>query len=268
MTDLPASLRIPRKPPGTAPIGLGITKRVDRWWVAPGVQGALFTICATYLFISGILLTPLFGTPYEAEGYLSPLFSPLITPDWLPTWFSPGIFILWIPLGFRATCYYYRKAYYRFYFADPPGCAVGEPPIHKRYRMETALPFILQNAHRFFLYLAFIPLFFLWVDAAASLQDDGQWRIGLGVFILGFNALLLTGYSLSCHSLRHLVGGRIDCFSCTRRTQVRHGMWQRLTSLNRHHMAWAWASLITVTLADVYVRLLALGVIVDPSIHF
>src|SRR4029079_1070695 len=111
-------------------------------------------------------------------------------------------------LGFRATCYYYRKAYYRFYFADPPGCAVGEPTVHRRYRMEAALPFILQNFHRFFLYLAFIPLFFLWVDAASSLRVGDQWRIGLGVFVLGFNALLLTGYSLSCHSLRHLIGGR------------------------------------------------------------
>src|SRR5712672_4560977 len=187
MTGLPLTRRLPNKPAGTASRGLGVTKRLDRWWVAPAVQGTLFTVCATYLFISGILLTPLFGTPYEHEGYLSPLFSPLIRPEWLPTWFSPGIFILWVPLGFRATCYYYRKAYYRFYFADPPGCAVGEPPIHKRYRMETALPFILQNAHRFFLYLAFIPLAFLWVDAAASLRVDGQWRIGLGVFILGFN---------------------------------------------------------------------------------
>jgi hypothetical protein len=268
MTGLPTSLRLPSKPAGTAPTGLGATRRLDRWWVAPGVQGTVFTVCATYLFISGILLTPLFGTPYEVDGYLSPLFSPLIHPEWLPTWLSPGLFILWIPLGFRATCYYYRKAYYRFYFADPPGCAVGEPTIHRRYRMETALPFILQNIHRLFLYLAFFPLFFLWVDAIQSLQVDGQWRIGLGVAVLGFNALLLTGYSLSCHSLRHLVGGRMDCFSCTRRAQVRHTMWGRLTQLNRHHMAWAWASLLSVTFADVYVRLLAMGVIVDPAIWF
>ena len=82
------------------------------------------------------------------------------------------------------------------------------------------------------------------------------------------DAALLSGYSLSCHSLRHLIGGKIDCFSCTRRTQVRRGLWQQVTALNRHHMAWAWASLITVTLADVYVRLLALGVITDPAIHF
>ena len=70
MTELPVSLRLPRKPAGTAALGLGKTRRLDRWWVAPGVQATVFTVCATYLFISGILLTPLFGTPYEHEGYL------------------------------------------------------------------------------------------------------------------------------------------------------------------------------------------------------
>jgi hypothetical protein len=260
------AIRTPAKPAGTAPAGLGRTARRDAWWLAPGVQATVFTICAGYLFVSGILFTPLFGTPYETAGYLSPLFSPLIRPDWLPTWISPGLLILWIPLGFRATCYYYRKAYYRFYFADPPGCAVGEPTIHRRYRMETAFPFILQNLHRYFLYLAFFPLFFLWADILPAVVHDGRVRIGLGGLILVVNVILLTGYSLSCHSLRHLVGGRMDCFSCTRRQQVRYTLWQRLTSLNRHHMAWAWASLLTVTLADVYIRLLALGVIADPAV--
>jgi hypothetical protein len=33
-------------------------------------------------------------------------------------------------------------------------------------------------------------------------------------------------------------------------------------------MWWAWTSLITVTLADVYMRLLQAGVIVDPAIRF
>jgi hypothetical protein len=254
------------KPPGTAPGGLGVTRRRDRWWVAPGVQATLFTVCATYLFFSGIIWTPLFGTDYQAAGYLSPLFSPLIKPDWLPTWISPGLFILWVPLGFRATCYYYRKAYYRFYFADPPGCAVGEPTIHRRYKMEAAFPFILQNIHRYFLYLAFIPLFFLWLDAALAVVHGCGITIGLGVAILVVNAFLLTGYSLSCHSLRHIVGGRLDCFSCDRRTKVRYSLWQRLTSLNLHHMGWAWSSLISVTLADVYVRLAAVGAIVDPTV--
>jgi hypothetical protein len=255
------------KPRGTAPAGLGVTRRRERWWVAPGVQAVLFTVCATYLGFSGVLWNPLGGPAYEVDGYLSPLFSPLLFADRLPWFISPGLLILWIPLGFRATCYYYRKAYYRFYFADPPGCAVGEPTIHRRYRMETAFPFILQNLHRYFLYLAFIPLFFLWLDAAFSALPDGHVRLGLGVVILFLNAALLTGYSLSCHSLRHLVGGRLDCFSCSRRAQVRYSLWQRLTTLNMHHMAWAWASLITVTLADVYVRLLALGILVDPAIR-
>lgn len=263
----PSAAPIARKPGGTALSGLGRTNRRDRWWLAPGAQGLLFTICATYLFVSGILWTPIFGTAYEVDGYLSPLYSPLIVLPFLPTWFSPAILILWIPLGFRATCYYYRKAYYRFYFADPPGCAVGEPSIHRGYKMETAFPFILQNLHRYFLYLAFIPLAFLWLDAITSLFHGGGIRIGFGVVLLFFNSLLLSGYSLSCHSLRHIVGGRLDCFSCSVNARVRHGLWQRLTSLNRHHMAWAWASLITVTLADLYVRLLALGVFIDPAIR-
>jgi hypothetical protein len=33
-------------------------------------------------------------------------------------------------------------------------------------------------------------------------------------------------------------------------------------------MWWAWTSLITVTAADVYVRLMALGVISDRAIYF
>jgi hypothetical protein len=263
----PPAVSTPLKPAGTATQGLGRTRRRDSWWLAPTVQGIIFTICAGYLFISGIIWTPLFGTAYEVDGYLSPLFSPLIKPDWLPTWISSGLLILWIPLGFRATCYYYRKAYYRFYFADPPGCAVGEPTVHRRYKMETAFPFILQNLHRYFLYLAFVPLFFLWADVVLAILQEGKIRLGLGVVIFLVNVILLTGYSLSCHSLRHIVGGRLDCFSCTRRQQVRYTLWQRLTSFNRHHMSWAWASLISVTLTDVYVRLLALGVITDPAIR-
>jgi hypothetical protein len=272
MTALPRRIEPGAPPPpkarGTAAIGFGSTRRRDRWWIAPVSQGTVFTILAGYLFFSGIVWTPLFGTAYEVDGYLSPLFSPLIAPAWLPWFISPGLLILWIPLGFRATCYYYRKAYYRFYFADPPGCAVGEPTIHKRYRMETAFPFILQNFHRYFLYLAFIPLFFLWVDAALSFNPEGGPRLGLGSVILVVNAALLSLFSLSCNSLRHLVGGRVDCFSCTRRRRVQHSLWQRITTLNLNHMGWAWVSFFSVVLADLYVRLLALGVINDPAIYF
>jgi hypothetical protein len=264
MTAQPTAVRVPGKPKGTAQVGLGRTNRLDNWANAPVLQLVVFTICATYLVVSGILWNPLFGTPYEVDGYLSPLFSPLIVWPDMPRWLSPGLLILWIPIGFRATCYYYRKAYYRFYFADPPGCAVGEPAIHRKFALENAFPFILQNIHRYFLYLAFIPLTFLWIDIVPAFLPEGRLRLGLGGAIMLLNVTLLTGYSLSCHSLRHIVGGRLDCFSCTRTQRARYGAWRWLSALNRHHMGYAWASLLTVTLTDLYIRLLALGVLADP----
>ena len=276
MTVQSVVLRALRKPRGTAAQGFGETRRTDSWAVYPVIQAIVFTVCAGYLTFSGIFWGPLFGPQFvEHEGYLSPLFSPLLVWPDMPTWLSPGLLILWIPIGFRATCYYYRKAYYRFYFADPAGCAVGEPTVHRKFALENALPFVLQNLHRYLLYLAFIPLAFLWYDLLPAFNivpaegvSDSRLRIGFGGVLLALNVVLLTGYSLSCHSLRHLVGGRIDCFSCTRTRRVRHTLWQRLTDLNRNHMWWAWSSLITVTLADVYVRLLHGGVVADPVIHF
>jgi hypothetical protein len=258
----------PPKPPGTAARGWGVTSRLDAWANEPALVAFVFTSFIAYSLFSALLWGPIFGAPYEVDGYLSPFFSPLILPNVLPWWFSPAILILWIPLGFRTTCYYYRKAYYRAYFQDPPACAVGEPTVHRRYKLETAFPFILQNLHRFFLYLAFVPLFFLWLDAFISLRDDGAWRIGLGTVFLVANVVLLSGYSLSCHSLRHLVGGRLDCFSCSRQARVRYSLWKRTTWMNLFHMRWAWASLLSVAFTDLYIRLLAIGVISDPSIRF
>ena len=121
---------IARKPSGTALRGFGTTLRMDRWSVESGIVGLVFTGFIIYSLISSLLLTPaVLGVSYEADGYLSPFFSPLLVFPFLPArWFSPAILILWIPLGFRTTCYYYRKAYYRAFFFDPPACAVGEPP--------------------------------------------------------------------------------------------------------------------------------------------
>jgi hypothetical protein len=255
--------------------GFGETYRRDAWWTTPAfvflVLGS-FVIYATWAAHQNAHYT--FG-PYLSPFYSPELFGasphawfgpkPAVWPSWLP--FSPALLILPFPGLFRFTCYYYRGAYYKSFWADPPGCAVGEPTVHHGYKMETAFPFILQNFHRYFLYLAFIPLFFLWVDAGISLVPESGPRLGLGSAIFFVNVILLTGFSLSCNSLRHLAGGRLDCFSCTRRQRVQYSLWQRLTSLNRHHMAWAWVSFFSVSLADVYVRLLALGIIVDPAIH-
>jgi hypothetical protein len=252
-------------PRGLAWQGFGVAVRRDAWWVEPAITGLGFALFVVYSLFSAFVWQPFFGVPYEAQGYLSPFFSPLLGVGILPP-LTPAILILWAPLGFRATCYYYRKFYYRAYFLDPPACAVAEPKPHGRYALERRLPFILQNLHRFFLYAAFVPLFFLWIDAFVSLRFEGHWRLGFGSVLLFLNAGLLSGFSFSCHSLRHLVGGRLDCYSCSFATRARHGTWRFLSMLNRHHMAWAWVSLIVVALADLYVRLLAAGVISDPLV--
>ena len=182
---------------------------------------------------------------------------------WWP--FSPAILLMWIILGFRATCYYYRKAYYRAYFIDPPACAVEEHRGH-RYRGETAFPFVLQNYHRYFLYPSLVILAFLWYDSLHGFLFPDGFGVGVGSLMLLVNVVLLSGYLLGCHSLRHLVGGRVDCFSCARAGGLRHGCWRGVSFFNRNHMVWAWASLVFVCLTDLYIRLVAMGAIRDLRI--
>lgn len=237
--------------------GFGTTMRRDAWWLelipVVIVLGG-FGIYAT--------LRAFEGAYYEWGPYLSPFYSPLIDPDhhWWP--FSPAILILGGPLGFRATCYYYRKAYYRAFFLDPPACAVGESRPH-RYSGETRFPFVLQNLHRYFLYLALIFLIILWYDAVRAFWFDGRFGVGVGSLVLLANIVLLSLYTFSCHSLRHIVGGKVDCFSCVSFGGPRHAAWRHTSFLNEHHMLFAWLSLCSVGLADFYIRLVATWTIQD-----
>ena len=238
--------------------GIFATERRDAWWVAPLVQGSLLAVLITYANWAAFQ-----GNNYQVGGYLSPLYSPLVTLPWLP--FSPAFLILLPPVLFRATCYYYRKAYYRSYFLDPPACAVGDLR-GKGYRGETAFPLILQNLHRYLFYITFVYLFFLWSDVVRAAIFDGRFGIGLGTLVILANTSALTLYSFSCHSARHLVGGKLDCFSCSATTRARHSVWRGASVLNERHMLFAWMSFITVCSADLYVRLLASGTITDPRL--
>jgi hypothetical protein len=249
------------KPPGTAQRGLGTTLRVDRWSLRPMAVALGFTAFILYATVSAVLLIPYFGFPYEAEGYVSPFFGIVIGEQMLPAWFSPAILILWVQVGFRATCYYARGAYYKAFFGDPPACAVGEPSIHRRYGMENRFPFILMNLHRVFLYIALIPLAIMWVDLWHAFWHDGSPRLGIGVGLLAADAAFTFFYVFSCHSLRHLAGGSLDCYSCTAYTRRRRSIWERVSALNRRHGLWFWASIASIVLADLYIRALALGII-------
>ena len=247
---------------GTAPTRPFDTARQDRWWLPPLASGLGLAAFGVYAFVAAVLNDNYRYTEGGAD-YLSPFYSPDLSGLDVP--FSSAFLVIWVPLAFRATCYYYRKAYYRAYFLSPPACAVS-PPRKGRYRGEAAFPYVLMNAHRYFLFLATIVLGFLWYDAIRAFFFDGSFGVGVGSLVLLANAILLSLFTFGCNSVRHLAGGRLDCFTCSVRAQAQHTLWRGAGVLNGRHMQWAWISLIWVGLADLYVRLAAGGVFDDPRI--
>ena len=252
--------------------GWGETMRPDSWWVQPLV---VFTILSAFVVYA--TWAAFQNAHYEFGNYLSPLYSPVIfgdspqawfgpKPGWWPGFlpFSPALLILPFPGLFRVTCYYYRGAYYKGFWSDPPNCAVGEP--RKGYRGEASFPLILQNVHRYFLYIALLFIVVLSYDVWKALwfvnpaTGQEEFGIGVGTLLLATNVVLLSGYTFGCHSLRHLVGGYLDRLS---RAPVRKKAYDCVSCLNRGHMRWAWCSLIIVGFCDVYVRLLSMGVWTD-----
>lgn len=225
------------------------------WWAEPIATAAALAAFGLYA-----AWEVLFHASGRYGNYLSPFFSPEIGVRVLP-----ALWVIWVPLLFRGTCYYYRREYYRGFLWDPPACARPEPPRH--YTGESRLPLSLNNLHRFFLYLALAVLAVLWKDALQSLWFAGRPGVGLGSVLLLVNAALLSAYTLSCHAFRHLVGGRHDCLSCGRaRSSVRQGLWRRVSAWNARHGRWAWVSMFWVWGTDLYIRLLIGGVLHDPRI--
>jgi len=258
--------------------GFGQTVRRDAWWVQPLL---VFLGLSTFIVYSTwAAFHPLYNgvCAYWFNGsgadYLSPFYSPEIfgssphailgtAPAWWQAWlpaFSPAFLILWAPAGFRFTCYYYRGAYYKAFWADPPACAVGEP--RKVFLGEHSFPLIMQNIHRYFLYLGLLFLLILaydvwealWFADASGVKHFG---IGVGTVVLALNVFFLSSYTLGCHSLRHLIGGFLDEPS---KAPACAKSYACVSCLNRRHMLWAWISLFWVGFADLYVRLCAMGV--------
>jgi hypothetical protein len=209
----------------------------------------------------------------EDYHYLGPFFSPCLADNCvgdssagfpqfvpaLPTWLSPAVIILIFPAGFRLTCYYYRKSYYRAFWLSPPACAVAEP--HRRYTGETRFPLIFQNGHRYFFYASVLVAAVLSYDVVLAFHDPGGGvGMGLGTLVLMVNAILIWAYTLGCHSCRSIVGGRLNHFS---KNPVRYWLWTQVSKLNARHQLWAWLSMFSVMLADFYVLLVSSGAISD-----
>lgn len=258
----------------TAPTKRARTMRTDAWWVQPAVTAVvlgLFVVYATFrTFENAYFLTEISERTRVLwlEGrvghLLSPFYSPLFMTDWRLFGFhvSPALLILPFPLSFRLTCYYYRKAYYRSFFWSPPACAVAGT-TKENYTGESRLPFLVQNFHRYAFYFAFMLIFILSWDVVKSMQYIDGWGVSVGTLVLLINVVLLAGYTFGCHSFRHLIGGGVDCYSCSAANRTRYGLWKKVSFLNERHALYAWMSLFSVGLADLYVRLVCSGTITD-----
>ena len=263
------------------------TQRSDRWWFEPlwtGVGFLCFVIYTTWAMLQGDYYWWSAGVE-GFGGYLSPFYSPLIFinpivngaapidhswfgswPEWWPNLIpaSPAILILAGPLSFRMTCYYYRKFYYRSYFFSPPACAVMGIS-QKKYNGETAL-LVIQNIHRFTLYIAIGFVLVLSYDAMLSFFRNGTFGIGIGTIILLLNPIFLAGYTFGCHAFRHLAGGDQNCFTCLQgKEKIQYKIWKNISKLNNKHMFWAWISMIWVAFTDIYVRMVSKGHWIDLS---
>jgi hypothetical protein len=242
------------------------TLRQDRWWLSPLATFIVFTAFVIYATIRAF-----WGRDYYSAPYLSPFYSPCLGDcvegssdfgqpfDWWPL--SAALIILIFPLGFRLSCYYYRKAYYRAFWLSPPACAVAEP--HTKYTGETRFPLIAQNIHRWFWYAAVVVWAILTYDAVLAFRDEnGDWgHLGLGTVLMVINVVLLGLYTFGCHSCRHVMGGRLRHFS---KHPVRYKLWTWVSKLNTRHAQYAWYSLFSVAIVDAYIWMLAANVFDDP----
>ena len=267
--------------------GLFQTHRSDNWWVQPLLTGMGFLCFVSYttwaMFQGNYYWWSAGGEGFG--GYLSPFYSPLFFieesvagaapishawfggwPSWMPNLIpvTPAILILAGPLSFRMTCYYYRKFYYRAYFLSPPACAVVGAP-QKKYKGETAL-LIIQNIHRYTLYIAIGFVLVLSYDAVLAFFRNGELGIGIGTIILLINPILLAGYVFGCHAFRHITGGHNNCFTCPQgKETIQYKIWNNVSKLNSQHMFWAWISMIWVAFTDIYIRMVSKGYWIDFS---
>ncbi|WP_087587611.1 hypothetical protein [Prescottella equi] len=245
------------------------TLRTDRWWLAPLLTTLGLAVFVVYATVRSFVRTAYWVDDYH---YLTPFYSPCISEScvpgashfgtWvgeLPMWIPLGFLVLPFLLGFRLTCYYYRKAYYRSIWLAPPACAVAEP--HSTYSGETRFPLIVQNVHRYFFYVALVVSLVNTYDAVRAYEGrNGSFGLGVGSLIITGNVILLWAYTLSCHSCRHVTGGRLKHFSAH---PIRYRLWTWVSRLNTRHMQLAWTTLGTLIVTDFYIMLVASGTISD-----
>ena len=107
----------------------------------------------------------------------------------------------------------------------------------------------------FFYFAVLISLVNTW-DAVVAFQSPQGFGFGLGNVVLVANVVLLWAYTLSCHSCRHIMGGRLKHFSTH---PVRYRLWTQISRLNTRHMQLAWTTLASLAVTDFYVMAVSAG---------
>src|ERR1700744_4627158 len=175
------------------------TFRQDPWWRQPAIVVTLLSLWVAYATVR-VFMGHYYWVP--AYHYLTPFYSPCINGECGPgssslgPWFPavPPIIpyaVISLPfvLGFRLTCYYYRRAYYRAFWRAPAACAVREP--HAKYTGETRFPLIMQNLHRYFFYLVILISILNTYDVIQAFRGpNGDFGMGLGTLIMLVNVVL------------------------------------------------------------------------------
>ncbi|MDH6243359.1 hypothetical protein [Mycobacterium sp. OTB74] len=239
------------------------TLRTDNWLKSPILIDLGFAAFVIYATVRAFLQQNYYVKEFH---YLTPFYSPCVSKGCIPEashfWpqFLPDVW--WLPyaalslpflLLFRLTCYYYRGAYYRTVWQSPTACAVAEP--HAKYTGETRFPLIIQNTHRYFFYIAGLISVINTYDAIIAFQSPQGFGFGLGNIVLLVNVVMLWVYTLSCHSCRHVTGGRLKHFS---KHPVRYWIWTQVSKLNTRHKLYAWITLGTLMFTDFYIMLISM----------
>ena len=212
--------------PSPTPVSIGAprggpdqpTLRKDNWWVEPAVTFVVLVSFVVYSTWAAFVGKNYYAGADLHRNLISPFYSPCIANSCvpgshafgtLPFWnYSPALLILIFPLGFRLTCYYYRKAYYRSFWLSPPACGVAD--AHAQLQRRDPVP--PDPAER--------PPLLLLDPAPLQLHPHLRRhprlppaRLGIGIsvgtLVLCANAAFLWLYSLSCHACRHFCGGQV-----------------------------------------------------------
>ncbi len=209
----------------------------------------------SFVLLIALGILALFAFPMKGyDGYIDPFYSPTVV-------------ILPLIGLFRLTCYAFRKYYHRHLFGHPPGCSVSERlnEAKRAYSGETGF-FRVENLHRYFMYFSAAILPFFFYDFYLSLFWQHSLALRFGSLFMLADTLAVTIWVFSCHSVRHIIGGRLDCFSCTFASRLGGSVFKFQSRLNARHEALAWASLALIIAADLYIRALAAGLPLDFTI--